>query len=110
MVVDAAALVAGVVSLISGVVLAVAPSGGFQGGRGPGAAPLLFGWSRSLWNGVHVWGSFILVALVIVHLALHLKWIACVPKLLRATGRPRDPETRECEVASTPFGGNRAAG
>jgi hypothetical protein len=101
-VVDALILVAFLASAISGLVLFAAPHGGFQGGRNPdfgqggyqggrnanfepgegqsggnaesGQTVLLLG--RQAWNDIHVVGSLAMIGGIVVHLALHWKWIA----------------------------------
>jgi hypothetical protein len=101
-VVDALILMALLASAISGLVLFAAPHGGNQGGRnadfeqggyqggrnadfqagegqGGGNAEsgqtVLF-LSRDNWNDIHVWGSLAMIGGIVLHLALHWKWIA----------------------------------
>jgi len=70
------------VEVISGIVLALAPEG-YRGGRNPA-----YGWmwllERHTWLWLHNWFAVLLVVGVIVHLALHWRWIVCV---LRGLGR-----------------------
>jgi len=73
---------AGIVSAVSGIVLWLMPSGGYQGGRGAAARPTALGLSRDLWNDLHLWGSIALVVVVLVHLAVHWCWIKKLPKIL----------------------------
>jgi hypothetical protein len=97
--VDIAAFVAGIASLVSGVVLWLMPSGGYRGGRGLAVRPLALGLSHEVWHDLHVWTSFALVALVLVHLVLHWCWIRKLPKILSKTKKQATtvPEPA-CEV------------
>jgi uncharacterized iron-regulated membrane protein len=93
------AFVAGLLSAVSGVVLWLMPSGGYRGGRGADLRPSALGLTRDIWNDLHVWGSLVLVALVLVHLAAHWCWIRKLPKILSksrrtsASSRPADGDT-----------------
>jgi hypothetical protein len=55
-------------------------AGGYRGGRNPfpGATPLAL--TRLDWNDLHIWVGVAMVALILVHLALHWKWIVCVAR------------------------------
>lgn len=112
-VVDALILVAFLASAISGLVLFAAPhegyqggrnsdfaQGGYQGGRNPdfergedqGAGnadsgqTVLF-LSRDNWNDIHLWGSLAMIGGIVLHLALHWKWIAHMLKRLLVPGK-----------------------
>ncbi len=76
------AFAAGIVSAVSGIVLWLMPSGGYRGGRGVAAPPTALGLSHDLWNDLHLWGSLVLVGLVLVHLVVHWCWIKKLPKIL----------------------------
>jgi len=69
-------------SIISGLVLLLAPSGGYQGGRNPvyGRTVLLFG--HHTWSELHTWSSIAMAAGVLGHLILHWNWILCMTKKL----------------------------
>jgi hypothetical protein len=86
-VVDAIILVAFLATAVSGIALLDAPHGGYQGGRNPdfGQTVLLLG--RDGWNDVHVWGGLAMMAGIVVHLALHWRWIVCTLKRLPASGK-----------------------
>lgn len=68
------------ISVITGIVLALAPSSGFQGGRNPHYAREIAGISRFLWKDVHTWSSILMAAGALGHLLLHMKWIKCMTK------------------------------
>ena len=73
---------------LSGVYFLYLPSNGYQGGRNPyHNLTVLF--SRETWDLIHTWGGVIMIAAVLVHLALHWKWVAGMSKkVARAvTGR-----------------------
>lgn len=80
LVVDAAIGVAFLVEAVSGWVMwMVLPHGGFQGGRNA-----LYGrtwiWSRDTWLGIHDWFAVIMVAGVLLHVAMHWRWIVCMAR------------------------------
>lgn len=68
----------------TGLILAFRLPPGSRGGRGLG----LLGWTRHDWGDLHTWLSYVAVALVVGHLAIHSRWlwvVACQrrwPRLL----------------------------
>jgi hypothetical protein len=86
-VVDAVILVAFLASAISGLVLLTTARGGYQGGRNPNFGQTVLLLSRDGWNDVHVWGSLAMIGGIVVHLALHWKWIAHMLKRLLVPGK-----------------------
>ena len=60
----------------SGLIMWLAlPSGqGYRGGRGS-VAPDVFIWDRHTWINLHDWVAVALLALLILHLIFHWKWI-----------------------------------
>ena len=84
--IDALAFVAFLFLLSTGMVLLyqLPPgSGGRQGfGTGHGASErsvqLLWGWTRHEWGDIHYWTALVLMAVLVLHLFLHWKWIAGV--------------------------------
>ena len=78
-----ALLFTGLVETISGFVLWFIIPGG-QGSEGNHAitavARSTFIWSRHTWMDIHDWLAIAIVALVIVHLILHWKWIYYMTK------------------------------
>jgi len=69
-----------VVSAISGVVLFLAPSGGFHGGRFPAASGDVLFIARTTWKSIHTWSSVAMAAGVLAHLVLHWEWITCMTR------------------------------
>jgi len=55
----------------------VLPSGGYRGGRNPLYNASLLGLTRYGWNDVHLWAGLAMIAVLVVHLALHQRWIVC---------------------------------
>jgi hypothetical protein len=86
-VVDAMILIAFLAATLSGVVLMTMPHGGYQGGRNPDFNATVLSLSRSEWNDLHVWGSLGMIAGIVVHLALHWRWILCMVKRFLKTGQ-----------------------
>ena len=80
LVVDAVILVAFLAATVSGLVLLTMPRGGYQGGRNPDFGKTVNYLSRDGWNDVHVWGSLAMIGGIVVHLALHWKWIVYTVK------------------------------
>ena len=80
--INVAAFVAAILSVFSGIVLWLMPSGGYRGGRGLVTRPLALGLSHDVWYDLHVWGSLALVALMIVHLVVHWCYIKKLPRIL----------------------------
>ena len=78
--VDAAIGVAFLVEAVSGWVLwMVLPHGGFQGGRNA-LYERQWIWSRDTWLGIHDWFAVIMVAGVLLHVAMHWRWIVCMAR------------------------------
>lgn len=87
--VDAFIGLAMLVEAISGFVLwLVLPSGGYRGGRGA-AYPRTFILSRRDWLAVHDWFAVVLVLGILIHVALHWRWIVCMVRNLWEQAFPR---------------------
>ena len=75
----------GLIQAVSGFVLwlALPQGGGWRGGRPAGGAENTF-WSlsRHTWLDIHDWAAVAIVAVIIIHLALHWKWIFYMTKKL----------------------------
>jgi Na+/H+-translocating membrane pyrophosphatase len=85
-VVDALILIAFLAATVSGLVLLTMPHGGYQGGRNPNFGQTVLLLSRDAWNDIHVWGSLAVIVGVVVHLALHWRWIVFMLRRFIATG------------------------
>ena len=67
------------IATLSGVYFLFLPSGGYQGGRNAlYGVTILF--QRATWDDLHTWGGIIMIAAVVVHLAIHWKWVTCMLK------------------------------
>jgi len=55
----------------TGLLLAFRLLPGSQGGRGLTA----LGWDRHEWGDLHTWISYVFIAAILVHLALHWRWL-----------------------------------
>jgi cytochrome b subunit of formate dehydrogenase len=72
--IDAAVFLSGIIAALSGVYFLYLPSGGYQGGRNPMyGVTILF--DRHTWDDLHVWSGIAMIAVIIVHLAIHGKWV-----------------------------------
>jgi hypothetical protein len=67
-----------IVNLSGLIVWLVMPSGGYQGGRNPAYQMTLINLSRHTWNDIHLWSGLAMILVLIVHISLHWKWIACM--------------------------------
>jgi hypothetical protein len=91
-VLDVAIFILFVVALLSGLLLDDAySSGGVQmrrghGGGDSGETYTVLGVDRHAMDAVHTWSSLLAGVLVVVHLALHWKWLVCQGK--RMLGLP----------------------
>ncbi len=86
-VVDAVILIAFLVSALSGVLLMTMPHGGYQGGRNLDYNATVFSLARGEWSDLHIWSSLGMIAGIVIHLALHWKWILCMVKRFLSFGR-----------------------
>ncbi|HIE38972.1 MAG TPA: DUF4405 domain-containing protein [Anaerolineae bacterium] len=66
----------------TGLVLWLAGSGGYRGGRNPDFQAQVLGISRWTWSDLHIWVSLVLGVGVVVHFLLHWDWIVCMTKRL----------------------------
>lgn len=73
----------GAMSGITGIVLLLmGQGGGYHGGRNPYFVRSFLGIERHTWSDLHTWVSIALIIGVLIHIALHWKWIVCTTKLL----------------------------
>jgi len=77
---DAVIGLAFLLSGATGVAFLLMGDGGYQGGRSAGFATALLGLSRGTWSDLHTWASLVMIAGIVVHVALHWKWIVCMTK------------------------------
>lgn len=100
--VDVANAIAFAGMLVTGVVLKwILPHGPNGGGRGRASSAAWMGFSRHEWGEVHFWISLVVVALLCLHLALHVGWIlASMRKCLPNWKKPAVKATSMSLVAN----------
>ena len=64
-----------VLAAVSGLVLYLVPSGGYQGGRNPYYGREVMFLGHEAWKVLHTWSSFVMTGGVLLHIALHWKWM-----------------------------------
>jgi hypothetical protein len=92
-----------VVSLSGLIAWLFLPSGGYRGGRNPFYGATLLNLSRHEWNDVHLWTGLAIIALALLHLALHWQWIVCTARRLAwqsVSGLSRPAVENECPIQS----------
>ncbi len=94
--VDSVIAAAFVLSALSGIILFLVP-GGYQGGRNPSYGQEILFLDHHAWSDLHTWSSFLLVAGMGLHIALHWKWIVCMVKKTLHLGM-RKASQRSCPV------------
>ncbi|MEA3342021.1 MAG: DUF4405 domain-containing protein, partial [Chloroflexota bacterium] len=72
---DAVIALAFALSGATGLAFMLMGEGGYQGGRNPGFATAWMGLSRGTWSDLHTLASLVMIAGILVHVALHWKWI-----------------------------------
>ena len=85
---DAVTGLAFLLSGVTGVAFLLMGEGGYQGGRNPSLGTALLGLSRGTWSDLHTLGSLVMIAGIVVHVALHWKWIVGMTKKM-LPARPR---------------------
>ena len=69
------------VTSLSGLVAwLILPGSGYQGGRNPFYNATFYGLTRHQWNDIHLWVSLAMISIILVHLALHWRWIVCTTR------------------------------
>ena len=72
---DSGVFLTGLVASLSGIYFLIFPVGGYKGGRNPYyGIQIIF--EREGWEWIHTWISFGFIAVALIHLALHWKWVA----------------------------------
>lgn len=64
---------------LSGIYFLYFPVGGYQGGRNPMYGKTIL-FSRNTWDDLHTWGGVLMIAVVVIHVALHWKWVVNMAK------------------------------
>ena len=96
---DAVIGVAFLLSGATGVAFLLMDSGGYQGGRNTGFGTALLGLSRGTWSDLHTLGSLVMITGIVVHVALHWKWIIGMTKKMMPA-RPRRAQEQVCKVVA----------
>jgi preprotein translocase subunit SecY len=75
----AVVFLSGLVAALSGIYFLFVPSGGYQGGRNPMyGVTILF--SRHTWEDLHTWGGVLMIAVAVIHFAIHWRWVKVMSK------------------------------
>ena len=88
--------IAFILSMVSGLVLYLGPSGGYQGGRNPAYGTTVLFLDHHAWSQLHTWSSIAMAGGVLVHLILHWNWIMCMTKKLFGRKQERRTKVRAC--------------
>jgi cytochrome b subunit of formate dehydrogenase len=76
---DAIIFLSGLVAALSGIYFLFVPSGGYQGGRNPMyGVTILF--SRHTWEDLHTWSGVLMIAIAVLHFAIHWRWVKVMSK------------------------------
>ncbi len=86
----AVVFLSGLVAALSGIYFLFVPSGGYQGGRNPWYGVTIF-FSRQTWDDLHTRGGVLMIAAVVVHFAIHWRWVKVMSKRTVAALFSREP-------------------
>jgi hypothetical protein len=76
---DAGLFLGAIIASISGIYFLIFPDGGYMGGRNPYyGIKIIF--DRTGWEWIHTWLSLGMVAVALIHIGLHWKWILSTTK------------------------------
>jgi len=76
---DAIIFLGGLVAALSGIYFLFVPSGGYQGGRNP-MYDLTILFSRHTWDDLHTWSGVLMIAVAVLHFAIHWRWVKVMSK------------------------------
>ncbi len=77
--IDAVLFLSAITAALSGVYFLFLPSGGYQGGRNPFyGVTILF--DRHTWDLLHTWSGVAMILAVLVHFAIHWKWVTAMTR------------------------------
>ncbi len=77
--IDAGLFISALVATITGIYFLFLPTGGYRGGRNPYyGITILF--DRHTWNDLHTWFGVAMIAVVVIHLAIHWRWVVSMTK------------------------------
>ncbi|MBN1658532.1 MAG: DUF4405 domain-containing protein [Anaerolineae bacterium] len=87
--IDAVVFLGGIFAALSGIYFLYLPSGGYRGGRNPAyGIQILF--DRHTWSDLHIITGVLMVAAVIVHFAIHWRWVVTMARKVAHTIRTRE--------------------
>jgi Domain of unknown function (DUF4405) len=72
--IDASLFTSALIAMLSGIYFLFFPIGGYQGGRNP-AYNIIVLFTRHTWDNLHTWSGVIMIAVVVIHLSLHWRWV-----------------------------------
>ncbi len=72
--IDTSLFISAVLAMLSGIYFLYLPVGGYQGGRNP-TYNLIILFSRRTWDDIHTWSGVAMIAVVVIHLSLHWRWV-----------------------------------
>jgi len=101
-IVDALTLLAIFVMVATGLIIRFILPPGTGGGHGEGGL-LLWGLGRHDWGDVHFWTSMVLVALLVVHVALHWSWVCMMMQRLLGGAEGIQPAAGRCNACGVGF-------
>ena len=86
--IDTGLFTAGILVAVSSVYFLFLPNGGYQGGRNP-YYNLRILFDRHTWDDLHTWTGVALIAIAVIHLALHWSWVVNMTRRMfsEVTGR-----------------------
>jgi hypothetical protein len=77
--IDAALLVSALIATLSGIYFLFLPVGGYMGGRNPTyGVTVLF--ERHVWEWLHTWLGLAMIAVALIHLAIHWRWVVSMAR------------------------------
>ena len=82
--------VLGLIEAVSGFALwlALPDGGGWRGGRGSLIPETFLSFTRHEWIDIHDWAAVAIMAVMIIHLALHWKWIVYMTRKVFQASQP----------------------
>ena len=76
---DAIIFLSGLMAALSGIYFLFVPSGGYQGGRNPMYDVIIL-FSRHTWGDLHTWSGVLMIAIAVLHFAIHWRWVKVMSK------------------------------
>ena len=77
--IDAIIFLSGLIAALSGIYFLFVPSGGYQGGRNPMYDVIIL-FSRHTWEDLHTWSGVLMIAIAVLHFAIHWRWVKVMSK------------------------------